>query len=102
MQESARKVLKNRFTGANESYIDMSGYSRESRGNLIKEYYKKKPKIMEYIIYKMFSQTRKEEGEIKVIKLETSILIFHALFHVVLIFKFIFKSNITNYFVLFF
>ena len=58
LQESARKVLKNRFTGANESYIDMSGYSRESRGNLIKEYYKK-PKIMEYIIYKMFLQTRK-------------------------------------------
>ena len=50
--------MKKRFTGANESYIDMSGYSRESRGNLIKEYYKK-PKIMEYIIYKMFLQTRK-------------------------------------------
>ena len=47
------------FHISNESYIDMSGYSRESRGNLIKEYYKKKPKIMEYIIYIMFSQTRK-------------------------------------------
>ena len=50
LQELARKVLKNRFTSANEGYIDMDRYSRETMQDLIKEFSNKKTKLMEYII----------------------------------------------------
>ena len=71
LQELARKVLQNRFAGSNESYIDMDRYSRETMKELIKDFYDKKPKIMEYIIKNtdredpqkikyMFAQARKK------------------------------------------
>ena len=79
LQELARKVLKNRFADANEGYIDMDRYSRETMKNLIKEFYNKKPKIMEYIIKStdkedpqkiknMFAQARKIKNYEKVNK----------------------------------
>ena len=71
LQVLAQKVLHNRFAGANKSYIDMDRYSRETMKNLIKDFYKQKPKIMEYIIKStdkedpqkikyMFAQARKK------------------------------------------
>jgi hypothetical protein len=50
LQELARKVLKKRFTSANESYIDMARYTRKTMKELIIEFYKKKPKEMEDIL----------------------------------------------------
>jgi len=50
LKELARKVLKKKFTSANEGIIDMDRYSRETMQNLIKEFYNKRPTEMEYII----------------------------------------------------
>ncbi len=69
LQELARKVLKNRFTSANESYIDMNRYSRETMEKLIKELYIKTQ--TNGIYYKEHRSSRPTQKNAQVRKITT-------------------------------